>query len=409
MYIDFKNKTGMAIEKNGEYEHVVCKSSDGTQKIIMFDKKDKNNKVVKTKFNVNPKITTPYTLSHAPQGTTLILWFVLDDGKNTLFLEKNCFFKDSGYYVMCSTLGRINGWKNKWLTKEACFGDLLLDIVSKEQILQIPKHYAVTVCLLHPENDALKTLRKKSVRISTVYDSSMNRFIHPNEQSFPSFEGFENPIVLASMLFGNKYSEYAENEEIVCGDSCIGCEKCMDFVNYDDATEIDIGESSLHQSFSPIVLTPNTDQEGFDIESDMTYLLVFYVKDKLHSFKIEHNHFTTIMNIRSINPNPMVCYITARAEKNRNAFFFAKHMFDEKVNMKSYMGRFENQMGRFWDRPNDFNKLPHGVYLKFRNFLDTQQSKSKREFLSECRKIVHQQFEKRNNYFIDDFMKNFVN
>lgn len=223
-------------------EEVICRSYGPTPVITVASGSG---------ISINPTHGGPYKITRALQGTLLKLYMLHKE-----FADGNEWFMHGDHAYYLSTSRYINGWSLNWKSKRN-FGELLLDIVTREQIIALNPVYAYTLFLRHNENNILAVPHENYVEVSEIWDRVNDKFL----EEFPIPDGFRGQDVVESGRRITDGIDYDSNELVIVGNN------------------------------------------GQPVHSLVPLMVTFYEGDHLVSLKYEDIDLNNLVSIRSLNAN----------------------------------------------------------------------------------------------------------
>lgn len=300
--------TTLQEDENGQLvDYTVCKSYGPTPCTTVEDG-----------LRILPVQTVPLTVTEAVQGTMLKLFFVPKD-----WADGDEWFMDGDHAVYLTTSRSMRGFERRWSSVKP-FGDLLLECVTKEQIMNMDTQCAYTIFLRHIENDIMETLQENSVHICCIYNTETNTFIPPTAPEYRVPEGFVEP---------NTFFRFAGVEGVSLDD-----EKTLVQEGVDDPVSI-------------------------AVENGHPVLVTFYCGDRLVSLKYETVDDHNIVNIRTLNNDILQAWVIAKWLGYPGLKNYEQHFgIDASIRVKYELGlrAFENALrSRYHGK---FYKISHSIY-----------------------------------------------
>lgn len=282
-------------------EEVLCRSYGPTPTSAVSD----------ARIKVKPSVGVHYKITQALHGTLLKLFMIpkeLADG-NEWFMNG-----EKAYYL--STSRYINGHRLNWKSKRN-FGDLLLEIVTKEQITSLNPEYAYTLFLRHNDNNILNVEHENYVEISCIWDRTTGLFL----------EEFTVPFGFRSQTVVHECKETTGNFD----------EDDNDLVIFDE--------------------------EGLEIRPLVPLLVTFYRGDHLVTLKFEDIYMNNLISIRSLNNNVEYAFVIGYWLNYPGLEDYFQHFgmtdaFWKKYNVSLY--RFNNALTERYN--GKFYTFPRAIY-----------------------------------------------
>jgi len=254
---------------------------------------------------VDPSIGVRYTITEALQGTALRLFKIPKS-----FVDGDEWFTYGDYGVYLTTSRRMDGHALRWQSNNT-FGELVLQIVTREQIENLDPNLSYTLFLRHVDNNILHQVHDNYINISCVWDIEKQEFL----ETFTVPDGFRVPRT---------------------------------FLDVERSTGV-IDETSN----SLVHIVKN---EGYPVEKFVPLLVLFYMGDRIISLKFEHLYDHQLIAIRQLDQNPYHAWIMAKWMQ-----YPGLHDYVEHYKLNNAYNNYEFSCNRF------SNALTDRYYEKFYN------------------------------------------
>jgi hypothetical protein len=213
------------------------------------------------KISVDENIGVHYTITEALQGTALRLFKIPKQ-----FADGDEWFTYGEYAVYLCTSRKIDGHSLRWKSKTT-FGELVLQIVTRQNIENLDPNLSYTLFLRHVDNNILDEVHENYINISCVWDIKNAQFL----DQFDVPTGFRTPRVLLDSSYTSGFIDESSNALV----------------------RVDTEDGIMVERFVPL-------------------LVLFYMGDHIISLKYENLYDHQLIAIRQLDQNPYNAWILAK-------------------------------------------------------------------------------------------------